>query len=483
MLAAWLAGGNRIAGRLAVPDRPPGQPPIPPFTMPAPDDSDGGPVVSYPQVDIAAQSLAERQVLTRGAFDALSEEAKLTAFTVARVCSLDALQQLQEALSTDIAQGGTLADFQARVADVLGESALSPAHIENVYRTNVASAYADGQREVLNHPLVADEFPYVEYTAVHDSRTDPDHLAMEHHGIGGGPIYRRDDPVIQLFWPPWRYNCRCAVIALTLEDAAAAGVHEAQEWLRMGQEPASPAFVKMPDFQPPAGFGNRGRPLPVRMSWALSAARAPKGGVTISGKRYEGGEFVPAEVVANASPEEKKQFNPQDVANAHATAHYKEWLDKISDQDFETLVNYGAMGFTVNNDLRAAQGDLSKVKSARGMIGKIDRLMGDSPGLATPAKLYRGISQKAVESLTEGAEFTEFGYGSASFGEEYASTHGDAMLIIDAPKGQKGIAMNHQSLSLGGLEEQEFVFPRNTKFKVTEVGTLNGKRCVRMAPV
>lgn len=34
-------------------------------------------------------------------------------------------------------------------------------------------------------------------------------------------------------------------------------------------------------------------------------AHAPKGGVTIKGKRFEGGEFIPAEVLVDASPEER----------------------------------------------------------------------------------------------------------------------------------------------------------------------------------
>jgi len=35
-------------------------------------------------------------------------------------------------------------------------------------------------------------------------------------------------------------------------------------------------------------------------------AHAPKGGVTIKGKTYKGGEFIPAEVLVDASPEERR---------------------------------------------------------------------------------------------------------------------------------------------------------------------------------
>lgn len=287
LLAAWLRGGVDIAGQLpAIPPSAPGAaatnlPPwLPPGTPTAFDlpEPEGDAVISFPQIDIAARDLAARRVLTRGDFDALADEAKFQAFTVAKVQSLDVLEKLRDALSADVAQGGTLAEFEKRVNAILsGEgSALSPAHIENIYRTNIAAAYAEGQRQVLNHPLVADEFPYVEYTAVHDSRTRPEHLQLEKLGIGGGPIYRRDDPVVNLFWPPWDYQCRCAVIALTLEDAAAKGVAEAIEWLRTGQPPASPAWVKMPDFKPRPGFGNHGQGVGVRLSHAADAGDDPR---------------------------------------------------------------------------------------------------------------------------------------------------------------------------------------------------------------
>jgi hypothetical protein len=42
-------------------------------------------------------------------------------------------------------------------------------------------------------------------------------------------------------------------------------------------------------------------PEPVR----LSAAHAPKGGVTVAGKHFVGGEFIPSEVMEKATPEEK----------------------------------------------------------------------------------------------------------------------------------------------------------------------------------
>lgn len=55
-------------------------------------------------------------------------------------------------------------------------------------------------------------------------------------------------------------NCRCGTRLLTLEAAAAAGVKEAQEWLRTGRSPLQPEYrlAHIP-FDPKPGFGSRGR--------------------------------------------------------------------------------------------------------------------------------------------------------------------------------------------------------------------------------
>lgn len=218
------------------------------------DEYSPEPLVRFPAAEAAARSLLERRAMTRAEFDGLTLDARRAAFTVARVSSLDALEKIQRALADDALTGGTLAEFRTAVHEAVQTSALADAHLETVWRTNLAAAETSGLMRVLSDPMVADEFPYLEYHAVHDARVRPEHLAMETLGIQGTNIYRRDDPIWELFLPPWDYNCRCAIVPLSLEDAAAKGIREAQEWLRAGIPPARPAWVKQPDFAPPAGW-------------------------------------------------------------------------------------------------------------------------------------------------------------------------------------------------------------------------------------
>jgi hypothetical protein len=84
---------------------------------------------------------------------------------------------------------------------------------------------------------------------------------MEQLGLDGTAVYRRDDPVWLKFYPPWGWQCRCIVIPLSVEDAAARGVKEAIRWVQTGRPPASPAWVKPLPFDIPKGWVPTGRRL------------------------------------------------------------------------------------------------------------------------------------------------------------------------------------------------------------------------------
>ncbi len=213
LLASWLAGGKSLLDRLppapeppaALFPGPPAEPPLPPdFLPPAPGEE---PIIHFPVIEEAARDLAARQVVTRPVFDALAEDAKRAAFTVARVGSEDALAKIQDLLTQDVAQGGTLREFRRAVEETLDGSALSRPHIENVYRTNISVAYAKGQDAISQHPLVAEEFPYRKETSVNDSRRTPLCKAISHAGLDGTGVFRADDPVWLHFRSPRHWQC------------------------------------------------------------------------------------------------------------------------------------------------------------------------------------------------------------------------------------------------------------------------------------
>lgn len=259
---------------------------VPPFATMLAGEGFGD--IRLPLIENAAESLAARQVLDAESFRDLAAQARRTAFTVAGIEEQSTLEKIRDALTETVEEGASLRGFSDRLESVVEDgSSLSPQHMETVYRTNVQSALAEGQKQILENPLVASAFPYVRYNAVHDSRARPDHLAMEKRGIQGTNIYRADDPVIDQFRPPWDFNCRCNLTAITLRQAARAGIREAQQWLETGLPPIDPDYVATPPFIASAGWGQGPVSLSLfRLGWVRDTRVNPRSGKPYSENRY-----------------------------------------------------------------------------------------------------------------------------------------------------------------------------------------------------
>lgn len=271
-IAAWIAGASGVADMLPdgawidqasvesffVGQQPPDQPPA--SAMPAPPGDDGDPIVTFPAIERAAESLAERKVLLPEDFRALADGTQRSAFTVARQGSIETLAKIRDTLAISVREGIALDDFRDLLTEAIDTSQIGPGHLENVYRTNVQTAYMDGFDELASDPIAAAAFPYQEYIAVHDDRARHDHLALETLGMNGTNVYRRDDPMWDYFLPPWDYQCRCGVNLLTIQAAARKGVREAQEWLKTGEPPTVPEWrINAIPFRPKPGWGGRAR--------------------------------------------------------------------------------------------------------------------------------------------------------------------------------------------------------------------------------
>jgi len=215
------------------------------------------PIITFPVIDRAAESLAQSRVLSRQDFLELGRSARLDAFTVAQQTSVDTLSTIRDVLAETIEEGASLQAFKDKLTDGLEGSFLGPAHLETVFRTNVQTRFNNAFRETAKDPIVSAVFPYQQYFAVRDDRARQEHRDLEFLGLNGTNIYRVDDPFWNLFLPPWDYNCRCGINLLTIERAAELGVKEAQEWLRTGVPPLVPEW-RLDDipFRPPPDFQN-----------------------------------------------------------------------------------------------------------------------------------------------------------------------------------------------------------------------------------
>jgi SPP1 gp7 family putative phage head morphogenesis protein len=153
------------------------------------------------------------------------DEAHVRAFTVAKAMRLDVLRDIRGGLLDALSQGRTLRQFetdltpllQAKgwwgkqiVVDAQGQAQQvqlgSPCRLKTIYQTNLQSAYMAGRAQA---QAQADAFPYLMYVAVMDGKTRPSHAALH------GKVWRKDDPVWLVLFPPNGFNCRCRTRALT----------------------------------------------------------------------------------------------------------------------------------------------------------------------------------------------------------------------------------------------------------------------------
>lgn len=127
------------------------------------------------------------------------------------VISRRAVDELQRTLDT----GSTLRDFSRAINEqsiTLGIAPADPSYLENVYRTNVASAYGAGRWQQMNDPDVRVARPYRQWFTARDNRVRAEHAVMQ------GLVWRADNPAFDVIAPPAGFQCRCSLVTLSQEE-------------------------------------------------------------------------------------------------------------------------------------------------------------------------------------------------------------------------------------------------------------------------
>lgn len=152
-----------------------------------------------------------------GDFALLEDDAKLLAFTVSQIASMDMIAAIQNEIDRAIEDGKTVPQFREEFQDFLerkGFEGMEPYRADTIFRTNLQTQYHVGRYAQMTDPDVIQERPWWMYSAVHDSATRPEHLGHD------GEVHRADDPFWDMWYPPNGYNCRCDVITLDDDDLA-----------------------------------------------------------------------------------------------------------------------------------------------------------------------------------------------------------------------------------------------------------------------
>ena len=162
----------------------------------------------------ALQYAHDKKIVLPDEFYSMDLKTRQMATTVSFLSSLEQVETVIKSLNKTLANGGTFKDFRKLVAE--SEIILPKHYLDNVFRTNIQSAYSHGrwQQQQRNK----DKHQYLIYSAIDDTRVRPAHLALNRIVL---PI---DHPFWLTHYPPVGYRCRCTCIALTEAQALKYGI-------------------------------------------------------------------------------------------------------------------------------------------------------------------------------------------------------------------------------------------------------------------
>lgn len=168
----------------------------------------------------------------------LSQKSHQLAFTVAGVVKMDMLKTIHEYTTNAIKNGTTIEDYKAGINNRLAEAGfaskfiardketgktkvveLTPSRLENIFRTNLQSAYNAGRLGSQKKAIESsNEEMFYLYNATLDKRTRPSHRKLD------GLVLPVSDPIWKSIYPPNGFRCRCSVSLLRAKQVQQMGL-------------------------------------------------------------------------------------------------------------------------------------------------------------------------------------------------------------------------------------------------------------------
>ena len=177
-------------------------------------------------------------------FYKIAEKYRGLAFTVSGYTKAQILKHFYDEILAALEEGHTLSEFRSSMNEFLeseGYEGLDPLQADNIFRTNIQTAYNVGHYEQMTDPAVMQLRPYWMYDAVQDSRTRPSHLAMD------GRVFPADHKIWDVWFPPNGFRCRCTVRTLSKRQVEARELKVEDKFPAIAPDPhfgTNPAKVK-----------------------------------------------------------------------------------------------------------------------------------------------------------------------------------------------------------------------------------------------
>lgn len=169
----------------------------------------------------AVKFLAGKKPLPKEDYEKLDTWSRARAFTVAGYGSAELLQAFLDTLQKAAEEGTTMEQFRRDMNTFLedrGYAGMNRWKSDNIFRTNVQTAFNAGHYLSMSRPATKKLRPFWRYRTAGDKEVRESHAAME------GRIFRADDPIWDIWYPPNGFKCRCSVVSLTKQAAERLGI-------------------------------------------------------------------------------------------------------------------------------------------------------------------------------------------------------------------------------------------------------------------
>lgn len=169
----------------------------------------------------AVAFLKGKKPLASEEYRKLSSESRAKAFTVSGYTSLEVLQEFLDCLSKAAEEGTTKEQFREDMNQFLTEHGYEGINLwksDNIFRTNMQTALNAGHYKSMTDATTMRLRPYWMYRTAGDGNVRKSHAVME------GRVYRADDPIWDVWYPPNGFRCRCMVVSLTRQQMERRGL-------------------------------------------------------------------------------------------------------------------------------------------------------------------------------------------------------------------------------------------------------------------
>ena len=174
----------------------------------------------------AVKFLKGKKALTSEEYKLLDDESRAKAFTVSGYTSMEVLQEFLNAVQKAAEEGKTKEQFRGSMNHFLeehGYEGINPWKSDNIFRTNIQTAFNAGHYKSMSDETTKKMRPYWRYRTAGDGHVRDSHAAME------GKVFRADDPIWDVWYPPNGFRCRCMVVSLTKQQVERMGLEVEQD--------------------------------------------------------------------------------------------------------------------------------------------------------------------------------------------------------------------------------------------------------------